>query len=86
MKRRLAQILFIALALLALTFVIVAICFYLFGGRLEITDAFVFGTTAVLLSFLGLLVLRCVTLTTISLIEHLRRAREPQAPVDCPPF
>jgi len=86
MTRRLAQILFIALAAIVVTCVVAAVCFYFYGERLEIADVFVYGTTTVLLVFLGLLVLRCVVLTTISLIEHIRHAAEPVVPADYPSY
>jgi hypothetical protein len=56
MTRRLAQILFIALAAIVVTCAVAAVCFYFYGERLEIADVFVYGTTTVLLVFLGLLV------------------------------
>jgi len=86
MTRRLAQILFIALAAIVVTCAVAAVCFYFYGERLEIADVFVYGTTTVLLVFLGLLVLRCVVLTTISLIEHIRHAAEPVVPADYPSY
>ena len=86
MTRRLAQILFIAVAVIVITCVVAAVCLYTYGGRLEITDVFVYGTTTVLLAFLGLLVLRCLILTTISLVEHIRHAAERTVLTEYPPF
>jgi biofilm PGA synthesis N-glycosyltransferase PgaC len=86
MTRRLAQILFIAFAVLAATGAVAAVCLYFFGGRLEVADVFVYGTSTVLLGFLGLLVLRCLLLTTISLVENIRHAAEPAIAADYPSF
>ena len=47
---------------------------------------FVYGTTTVLLVFLGLLVVRCVTLTAVSLYGHFLHASEPRAAIDLPSF
>ena len=70
MKRRLAQLSFILFAFLAIACAATAVFFRFYGGRLEITDAFVFGTTSVLLVFLALLMLRCLMLTGISFAGH----------------
>lgn len=86
MTRRLAQIIFIALAALAATCAVAAAFLHFFDERIEITDVFVYGTSTVLLAFLGLLVLRCVLLTAISLIEHIRHAAEPTVLAEYPSF
>jgi cellulose synthase/poly-beta-1,6-N-acetylglucosamine synthase-like glycosyltransferase len=86
MTRRLAQILFVALVVLFATCAVASLFLYFFGGRLEITDVFMSGTTTVLVGFLALLVLRCVILTTISLFEHIRHTAERTTPVEYPSF
>lgn len=85
MKRRLFQVLFVTLVALGLMGAAAAVFFHFHGVRIEMTDAFVYGSTAVLLFFLALMVIRCVVLTVVSLAGHVRQAAESFAK-DCPSF